>query len=161
MSLQMERDWPKWADFAFRLTAAFSFSKLSSYRDTSPGFSTAPAQGAGTSSGIRDRLALVARANFSRFGLGPDDGVWVSSYMGGVRHWFQAQPAFLPFVQATVGIENSFGESAFAFEPAGGVIFPVGRWHIVAEAGFRRAAYEGAASNSIFFGGGLAIPLAR
>lgn len=118
----------------------------------------APQRGSGV-------LQLGGGIGISRYGF-PDEaedffgesGYSVTTIMGGARYVLPPRPQFLLFVQAQAGLERSFGESAFAISPEGGVIVPVGNdWLLTTTAGIRKAFADGAGT-AFELGVGLTFP---
>jgi hypothetical protein len=88
-----------------------------------------------------------------------ESGFTVTTIMGGARYVLPPQPKFLVFVQGQAGLERSFGESAFAFAPEGGVIVPVNKdLFLTLTGGLRTAFYEGDSGTAFELNVGLTFP---
>src|SRR5262245_14652523 len=111
-------------------------------------------------------LQLGGGIGITRFGFPQEavdffgeSGFTVTTIMGGARYVLPAQPNFLVFVQGQAGLERSFGESAFAIAPEGGVIVPVHKdLFLTLTGGLRTAFYEGDSGTAFELTVGLTFP---
>ncbi len=103
-------------------------------------------------------LQLLGTLNLANFGFGNGDGVTIVNVMGGMRMLFAPRGRVMPYVQGQAGLQRSFGESALMIEPAGGVIFPAGKYFVNVGAGFDVGFYAGGNDTAFRMMAGLVFP---